>query len=162
MPSQASMHQTQELMLELASTMVRSTCSVDMVVNHTPECPSTTCSASTSKLKLGRRLSQSTILQMEEVDTVFSQATRKSTSMVDGIKKCNTTVFSSTISTPRNGLIQISTMMSQDGITVPYLLKLSQLGNSSSLVVNKLSTMKEVQDPLVNTSTQVLIWISEP
>jgi hypothetical protein len=77
------------------------------------------------------------------------------------IKKCNTMTFSISILILRNGPIQISSMVYQDGTIVEYLLKQSQLGNSSYSEESKLNIMKEVQELLENMSIQVAILISE-
>ena len=88
-------HQSQEQMLDHVTIMVRSTCSVDMVVSAITESHSMISIVLILKLSNGINWFQPTLHQREEVDLVYSLVTTKSTFMVDGIRKCNTVTSSS-------------------------------------------------------------------
>ena len=159
---QALEHQIQELMLQPVSITTRSTCLEATVVSATLAYHSQISSLSILRLTLGRNYHTITLLQKEEEATVSLSAMKKYTFMVVGIKRCNTTISFSSTSIQRNGLIQISTMTSQDGTTALSLLRLFQHGSSSSLVVKRLSTTKVQQELLDNTLIPAPTWTLEP
>ena len=86
------------------------------------------------------------MLQSQEEDIQCLQLEERYISMEVGTPRHSTTTQSSLILTPKNGMILIYTMRSQDGTIVPLWLKLSHHGNISFLEVKLENSQKEVQD----------------